>query len=458
MLTRIPSDYFGFIQKKRRHGFGYTTNRFFVIKSKYLLCYDKKRSEEYELLESYNQLKQIADDEPLENVKRLINLGESSITNSVEGKYYYITIKPSKGYTLKLRFIKENDYFSWLGILKSALQTVSIQDFQILKEIGSGAFGKVELARHIKSGKLYAIKTVTVTGTGRELLNQFIDERTIMQYLNKSDFIVHMECCFRSGNKLFYVLEYGNGGDLYGQLKKCGRFPESKVKYIAVELILAIGHMHHMNVLHRDIKPENILIDATGHIKLADFGLSKVISSFKGRAYSFCGTDLYRPPEMFTGTIGYTRSIDWWQCGCVIYELLTGAPPFKGHRESRRYRIINCDPVYPSYLSSQAVSLLKGMLTKVSYSRLGASQDDYLEILAQPFFEGIDIEKVKRRDFSLFDIPDEPIPPSLSRQISVHTNTYSEELENALSGFDYIDSSFLPYANPSVLMFNTVRY
>ena len=98
------------------------------------------------------------------------------------------------------------------------------------------------------------------------------------------------------------------------------------------------------------------------------------------------------------------------------------------------------------------------MLTKVSYSRLGASQDDYLEILAQPFFEGIDIEKVKRRDFSLFDIPDEPIPPSLSRQISVHTNTYSEELENALSGFDYIDSSFLPYANPSVLMFNTVRY
>ncbi|KAK8795630.1 hypothetical protein WA158_000287 [Blastocystis sp. Blastoise] len=447
LLCKLPSDFFSFARKKRNPGIGFTSKRFFVLKSKYLLCYGKERSRELESIETYEELKRVADDEPIENVKRMINIVDSQVFSFISKEKYLINIVPKQDKPLILLFDDENLFYSWIGLLKSCQYSVSVNDFDVIREIGSGAFGQVQLCRLKTNNQLYAVKTVTLNGTGKDLLNQFIDERTIMQYLNNCDFIVHMECCFRSGNKLFYVLEYGGGGDLYSKLKKFGRLPENKVKLIATELILAIGHLHHMHVLHRDIKPENILIDTQGHIKLADFGLSKMISSFKGRAYSFCGTDLYRPPEMFTGTIGYTRALDWWQCGCVIYELLTGTPAFSGHKESRRKQIIEGEPTYPSYLSSQAVSLIKCMLTKISHTRLGAGEGDYEDILKHPFFNGIDIEKVKNREITVFEVDDTTDATkhaNLNKTMSVHnTNFYPKEIEEEFNGFDYISPGFL---------------
>ena len=211
---------------------------------------------------------------------------------------------------------------------------ISTHDILVHKELGSGAFGKVllvsfknpnHLLRRKKETNEYAMKRIkkkylSVTCTEENIMN----ERNIL--INaKCPYIVNLKYSFQDEYNLYYLLQYIPGGHMYSLMSKRGQFPEHMAKFYAAEVFWAINYLHNdMKTLYRDLKPENILLDAEGHIKLTDFGLSKV-GVLKAR--SFCGSLCYLPPEIIRRE-QYTHMVDYWTFGCLIYEMLHGVPPF----------------------------------------------------------------------------------------------------------------------------------
>jgi len=186
------------------------------------------------------------------------------------------------------------------------------------------------------------------------------------------------------------ILDYCAGGELFFHLVRMKRFPESMVRFYSAEITLALEHLHKNEIIYRDLKPENILLDQSGHIKLADFGLAKegVSDPFKG-AITLCGTPEYICPEILAKK-GYGTAVDWWTFGMVLYEMLTGLPPwYTPDRKLLFDRIKNADLHFPSTFSIEISSLIRGLLARDPRERLG-SITDAGEIKAHPFFEQID--------------------------------------------------------------------
>jgi len=190
-------------------------------------------------------------------------------------------------------------------------------------------------------------------------------------------------------------LDYINGGELFFHLKKEGRFPEIRVKFYAAEIVCAMAHLHSLQVVYRDLKPENILIDMEGHICITDFGLSKEIKPEEG-THTFCGTPEYLAPEVLKGQ-GHGTAVDWWSLGTLIYEMLTGLPPFYSQNINIMYqKILNGELRFPSYVSPDAQSLLEGLLTRDVEKRLGSNSSN--DVKKHPFFKDIDWDKLEKRE------------------------------------------------------------
>jgi serine/threonine protein kinase len=192
------------------------------------------------------------------------------------------------------------------------------------------------------------------------------------------------------------ILDYINGGELFFHLKKEGRFPENRVRFYAAEIVCALAHLHSLGIVYRDLKPENILLNSEGHITITDFGLSKQID--EGGTHTFCGTPEYLAPEVLKGQ-GHGMAVDWWSLGTLIYEMLTGLPPFYSQNINIMYqKILNGELRFPSYVSSEAQSLLEGLLTRDVDKRLGSGADGSFDIKKHVFFTGIDWEKLERKE------------------------------------------------------------
>lgn len=397
LLRKLPCVLLGFYPKKRVLGLGYTSSRFFMVKSEYLICYDKATSKKLQST-TVQQLNDYATLANREEIKRVIKLSECKIKKVRLHSYHYkmeLYIQPLEGRKLRMAFKNIEECEMWYAILIGSRCVIHLEDFEVLGELGQGAFGKVELVRYIQDGKCYAMKTVELKGEGNRLLSQFVEERTVMQKLQSCPFIVQLRMAFREANDLYYVMEYCEKGDLLNYIRSKTRLTEDELRPFAASLVLAVGSMHSLCVLHRDIKPENVLLTEAGVAKLADFGLSKTLSSMRSRAFSFCGTDLYRPPEMSENAAGYNRALDWWQVGCVIYEMAVGVPPFDGSKEERRRKVLKEEPKYPEFLSTELVVLLRGLLRKCPWERLGAGDGDYLEVRNMPFFARVNWEKLE---------------------------------------------------------------
>jgi serine/threonine protein kinase len=193
------------------------------------------------------------------------------------------------------------------------------------------------------------------------------------------------------------ILDYVNGGELFFHLKKEGRFPEQRVRFYAAEIVCAIAHLHSLGIVYRDLKPENILLDSDGHICITDFGLSKQITPEEG-THTFCGTPEYLAPEVLKGQ-GHGHAVDWWSLGTLIYEMLTGLPPFYSQNINIMYqKILNGELRFPSYVSADAQSLLEGLLTREPEKRLGSGVDGTSNIKSHSFFGGIDWERLLKRE------------------------------------------------------------
>jgi p90 ribosomal S6 kinase len=271
--------------------------------------------------------------------------------------------------------------------------------FELLKVLGQGSFGKVFLVRKVKgndSGHLYAMKVLkkaTLKVRDRQRTKM---ERDILADLDHP-FIVRLHYAFQTEGKLYLILEFLRGGDLFTRLSKEVMFTEEDVKFYLAELALALSHLHKHGIIYRDLKPENILLDTDGHIKLTDFGLSKESIFDENKTFSFCGTVEYMAPEVVNRK-GHDSSADWWSYGVLMFEMLTGSLPFQGqNRKDTMTMILKAKLGMPQFLSPDAQSLLRALFKRNPTNRLGAGPNGVEDLKAHSFFSTINWDKLLKR-------------------------------------------------------------
>ncbi|XP_012879973.1 PREDICTED: ribosomal protein S6 kinase alpha-2 [Dipodomys ordii] len=295
--------------------------------------------------------------------------------------------------------------------VKEGFEKADPSQFQLLKVLGQGSYGKVFLVRKVTgsdAGQLYAMKVLKkATLKVRDRVRSKM-ERDILAEVNHP-FIVKLHYAFQTEGKLYLILDFLRGGDLFTRLSKEVMFTEEDVKFYLAELALALDHLHSLGIIYRDLKPENILLDEEGHIKITDFGLSKEAIDHDKRAYSFCGTIEYMAPEVVNRR-GHTQSADWWSFGVLMFEMLTGSLPFQGKdRKETMALILKAKLGMPQFLSAEAQSLLRALFKRNPCNRLGAGVDGVEETKRHPFFVTIDWNKLYRKEIK------PPFKPAVGR-------------------------------------------
>ncbi|KAL9624853.1 MAG: hypothetical protein Q9160_000900 [Pyrenula sp. 1 TL-2023] len=294
--------------------------------------------------------------------------------------------------------------------------SLKIEDFELMKVVGKGSFGKVMQVMKRDTGRIYALKTLRKAHIiSRSEVAHTLAERSVLAQIN-NPFIVPLKFSFQSPEKLYLVLAFVNGGELFHHLQKEQRFDINRSRFYTAELLCALECLHGFKVIYRDLKPENILLDYSGHIALCDFGLCKLDMKDEDRTNSefdypnlmdigfdfipaFCGTPEYLAPELLLGH-GYTKTVDWWTLGVLLYEMLTGLPPFYDENTNEMYRKILQEPLHfpgPDVVPSAARDLLTKLLDRNPERRLGAN--GAAEIKAHAFFANIDWRKLLQRKY-----------------------------------------------------------
>lgn len=300
-------------------------------------------------------------------------------------------------------------------------------DFEVLRLLGKGTFGQVFQVRKKDTKRIYAMKVLSkkVIVKKKEIAHT-IGERDILVRTSAggSSFIVGLKFSFQTPQDLYLVTDYMSGGELFWHLQKEGRFQEDRAKFYIAELVLALEHLHDNDIVYRDLKPENILLDANGHIALCDFGLSKANLSSNGTTNTFCGTTEYLAPEVLLDETGYTKMVDFWSLGVLIFEMCCGWSPFYAENTQQMYKNIAFGKVrFPKeVLSAEGRSFVKRLLNRNPKHRLGA-ENDARELREHPFFNDIDWDLLR----------DKKIPPPFKPHLSSETDTsnFDPEFTNA---------------------------
>uniref|UniRef100_H3BXQ6 Protein kinase C n=1 Tax=Tetraodon nigroviridis TaxID=99883 RepID=H3BXQ6_TETNG len=286
------------------------------------------------------------------------------------------------------------------GHVTPEVKRMDLQNFVFIKVLGKGSFGKVMLAELKGSDEVYAVKVLK-----KDVILQDDDvdctltEKRILALARKHPYLTQLFCCFQTKDRLFFVMEYVNGGDLMFQIQRSRKFDEARSRFYAAEVTSALMFLHRHGVIYRDLKLDNILLDADGHCKLADFGMCKEGILNGITTTTFCGTPDYIAPEILQ-ELDYGPSVDWWALGVLMYEMMAGQPPFEADNEDDLFEsILHDDVLYPVWLSKEAVSILKAFMTKSPNKRLGCVVAQGLEeaIKLHPFFREIDWTLLEQR-------------------------------------------------------------
>ncbi|KAK0216968.1 kinase-like domain-containing protein [Armillaria novae-zelandiae] len=327
-------------------------------------------------------------------------------------------------------------------------EPLTIEAFDLLKVIGKGSFGKVMQVRKKDTQRIYALKTIRKAHIAQRPgeITHILAERTVLALVN-NPFIVPLKFSFQNPDKLYLVMSFVNGGELFYHLQREGKFDQDRSRFYAAELLCALEHLHGFNVVYRDLKPENILLDYTGHIALCDFGLCKLNMSETEKTNTFCGTPEYIAPELLESQ-GYTKTVDWWTLGVLLYEMMTGLPPFYDENVNTMYQRILTDPLhFPPDMSVEAKSVMTGLLQRDPSRRLGANGGE--EIKRHPFFARyIDWNRLLAKRYpppfkpsveSVLDVANfDPDFTNEEAQDSVVTDSaLSETVQDQFRGFTY---------------------
>jgi len=331
-----------------------------------------------------------------------------------------------------------------------------LEDFKFFKVLGKGSFGKVMLAEKIDSEEVFAIKVLK-----KDVIVQDDDvectmtEKRILALSANNHFLTSLHSCFQTKDRLFFVMEYVNGGDLMFQIQRARKFDEVRARFYAAEVTLALQYLHKHGVIYRDLKLDNIMLDADGHCKIADFGMCKEGILDGATTSTFCGTPDYIAPEILK-ELDYGASVDWWALGVLMYEMMAGQPPFEADNEDDLFEsILHDDVLYPVWLSKEAVSVLKGFMQKNASKRLGCIQAHGGEeaIKHHPFFRDVkwkDLEEKKvkppfkpkiknKKDALNFDTEftkEDPVLTPLNPEILKTID------QDEFSGFSFYNSEF----------------
>ncbi|XP_034107921.1 protein kinase C, eye isozyme [Drosophila albomicans] len=297
-------------------------------------------------------------------------------------------------------------------------------DFNFVKVIGKGSFGKVLLAERRGTDELYAVKVlrkdVIIQTDDMELP---MNEKRILALSGRPPFLVAMHSCFQTMDRLFFVMEYCKGGDLMYHMQQYGRFKESVAVFYSVEIAIALFFLHEREIIYRDLKLDNVLLDAEGHVKLVDFGLSKEGVTDRHTTRTFCGTPNYMAPEIVSYD-PYSTTADWWSFGVLLYELMAGQAPFEGEDDNVVFRNIKeKKAVFPKHFSQEAMDIITSFLAKKPNNRLGAGRYAKQEITTHPFYRLIDWDKAEAGEM------EPPIVPKIKhrKDISNFDDAFTKE-------------------------------
>lgn len=275
---------------------------------------------------------------------------------------------------------------------------VSESDFEKLRVIGRGTFGKVFQARKKDTGRIYAMKVLKKDHVVKNnAVKHTMSENHVLKNINHP-FIVNLKYAFQTSSHLYMVIDYLNGGELFYHLTHEDYFLEPRAKLYAAEVVSSLGYLHEHHILYRDLKPENLILDMHGHVCLVDFGLCKVGWQPNTQTHTFCGSAEYLSPELLRGK-GYGKGVDWWALGTLIYEMLSGLPPFWDEDEEyMQKKIISAPLKLHKYFSPEAKDLIRQLLNRDPDQRLGSGPNGTEQIKAHPWFAEIDWAALDRRE------------------------------------------------------------
>ncbi|XP_073974385.1 serine/threonine-protein kinase N isoform X4 [Rhodnius prolixus] len=276
---------------------------------------------------------------------------------------------------------------------------ISIENFRLLSVLGRGHFGKVILSQYKNTGEYFAIKALKKGDIiARDEVESLLSEKRIFEVANamRHPFLVNLFACFQTDAHVCFVMEYAAGGDLMMHIH-ADVFTEPRAVFYAACVVLGLQYLHESNIIYRDLKLDNLLLDTEGYVKIADFGLCKEGMGYGDRTGTFCGTPEFLAPEVLTET-SYTRAVDWWGLGVLIFEMLVGESPFPGDDEEEVFdSIVNDEVRYPRFLSLEAIAIMRRLLRKNPERRLGSSERDAEDVKRQAFFRNIQWDELLLR-------------------------------------------------------------
>eukprot|EP00040_Diaphanoeca_grandis_P038713 m.257150 g.257150 ORF g.257150 m.257150 type:complete len:468 (+) comp35011_c0_seq1:394-1797(+) len=399
-------------------------------------------------------------------------------------------IKPKKGetqkYGLKIRFMQltrfvernfhtesEGERTEWVDAYKNVQKSLAAQtsvsktaqvlekttisgekakeytltDFEMMKVLGKGTFGKVMLAKEKASGELFAIKVLKKDVIlQKDEVNHTLTENAVLQS-TKHPFLTGLKCSFQTADLLVFVMEYVNGGELFFHLSREKIFSEDRTRFYGAQISMAITYLHERGIIYRDLKLENLLLDAKGNIKITDFGLCKEEITFGSTTTTFCGTPEYLAPEVLEDN-DYGRAVDWWGVGVVMFEMICGHLPFYNRNHEVLFDLILHEEIrLPATLGQHAKELLKNMLEKDPRNRLGGGERDGHEVMEHNFFLQIDFEKLYNLQIPAPYIPKISGAEDVSNFDTVFTSEKAEVSPSETDGSAINTKDFQKFAN-----------